>query len=179
MMAFSFLDMITCKKSSLKVFVYQVDMFCICSFIVLSFSIVVASELRVHYYFVLNQIFFFYQDFLHRHWRFTWQQGKGGGHLLFHSTTSTRSRTLRHLFATLHVRWLSRIFNCNACVYQTATRWDLPPYRITIWVIDWWCNVCLFTWWIDSRFLLQRFWHWKPVDLNSHRLSPLYYKRTD
>ena len=97
-------------------------------------------------------IFFFYQGFLHRHWRFTGQQGKGGDHLLFHSTTSTRSRTLRHLFATLHVRWLSRIFNRNACVYQTATRWDLPPYRITIWVTDWWCNVCLFTWWIDTRF---------------------------
>ena len=88
---------------------------------------------------------FFYQGFLHRHWRFTGQQGKEGDHLLFHSTTSTRSRTLRHLFVTLHVRWLSR---------QTATRWDLPPYRITIWVIDWWCNVCLFTWWIDTRFLL-------------------------
>ena len=67
----------------------------------------------------------------------------GGDNLLFHSTTSTCSRTLRHLFATLHVRWLSRIFNRNACVYQTATRWDLPPYRITIWAIDWWCNVCL------------------------------------
>ena len=26
------------------------------------------------------------------------------GTILFHSTTSTRSRTLRHLFATLHVR---------------------------------------------------------------------------
>ena len=100
---------------------------------------------------------FFYQVFFHRHWRFTGQQGKGGDHLLFHTTTSTRSRTLRHLFAILHVRWLSRIFNRNACFYQTATRWDLPPYRITIWVIDWWCNVCLFTWWIDSRFLLQRF----------------------
>ena len=22
------------------------------------------------------------------------------------------------------------------CIYQTATRWDLPPYRITIWLID-------------------------------------------
>ena len=87
---------------------------------------------------------FFYQGFLHRHWRFTGQQRKGRNHLLFHSTTSTRSQTLRHLFATLHVRWLSRIFNRNACVYQTATRWDLPPYRITIWVIDWWCNVCFF-----------------------------------
>ena len=55
------------------------------------------------------------------------------------------------------MRRLSHIFNCNACVYQTATRWDLGPYPIAIWVIDWWCNVCLFTWWIDTRFLLQRF----------------------
>ena len=88
---------------------------------------------------------------------------------LFDSTTSTRSRALRHLLATLHVTWLSHIFNRNACVYQTATRWDLPPYRITIWLIDWWCNVCLFTWWINSRFPLQRFdmvnrWIWTCID---------------
>ena len=112
--------------------------------------------------------FFFYQGFLHRNWRFTGQQGKGGDHILFHTTTSTRSRTSRHLFATLHVRWLSRIFNRNACVYQTATRWDLPPNRIDIWVIDWWCNFCLFTWWFDTRFLLQRFdignrWIWTRI----------------
>ena len=49
------------------------------------------------------------------------------------------------------------IFNRNACLYQTATRWDLPPYQITIWVIDWWCNVCLFTWWIDTRFCYSDF----------------------
>ena len=48
-------------------------------------------------------ILFFYQNFLYRHWRFTGQQGKGGDHLLFHSTTSTRSRTLRHLYETLHL----------------------------------------------------------------------------
>ena len=63
-------------------------------------------------------------------------QGKGRDHLLFHSTTSTRSRTSRHLFENLHVRWLSHIFNRIACIYQAATRWDLPPYRITIWLID-------------------------------------------
>ena len=79
---------------------------------------------------------FFYQGFPHRHWRFTGQLGKGGDHLLFHSATSTRSRTLRDLFAILHVRWLSRIFNRNACFYQTATRWDLPPYRIITWTSD-------------------------------------------
>ena len=51
-------------------------------------------------------------------------------------------------------------------VFQIATfvfAWLLldliyqPPYRITIWLIDWSCNICLFTWRIDSRFLLQRF----------------------
>ena len=31
---------------------------------------------------------------------------------------------------------LSHIFNCNASIYQTATRWDLPTYRITIWFND-------------------------------------------
>ena len=50
---------------------------------------------------------------------------------------------LRHLFATLHVRWLSHIFNRNACVYQTATWWVFPPHRITIWVIDDAMFVCL------------------------------------
>ena len=62
-----------------------------------------------------------------------------------------------------------KYFNRNACFYQTATRWDLPPYRITIWVIDWWCNVCLFTLWVDTRFLLQQFhignkWIWTRIN---------------
>ena len=87
--------------------------------------------------------------------------------------------TLTHLFATLHVRCLSHIFNHNACVYQTATRWDLPPYRITIWVINWWCNVCLFTWWINTSFLLQRFDignRWICTRIDYH---PSTTKRTD
>ena len=56
---------------------------------------------------------------------------------------------------------------------------DLPPYWITIWLIDWWCNISFFTWWFDSRFFVTAVWHGKPIDLNSHRLPPLYYKRTD
>ena len=87
-------------------------------------------------------------------------------------------KTLRHLFETLHVRWISRIFNRNAC-FQIYHLNELPFDWLIDWLIDWWCNICLLTWLIDSRFLLQRFWHGKPVDLNSHRLSPLYYKRTD
>ena len=97
--------------------------------------------------------FFSIRIFFHGHWRLTGQQGEGGDHLLFHSTTSTRSRTFRHLFATLHVTWLSHIFNRIACIYQTATRWDLPPYRITIWLTDdVTLSFCLFTWWFDSSF---------------------------
>ena len=77
----------------------------------------------------------------------------------------------------------SHIFNRTACIYQTATRWDLPPYRITIWLIDdVTLSFFLFTWWFDSSFfffLVTAIWDRKPVDSNSHRLSPLYYKRTD
>ena len=79
-----------------------------------------------------------------------------------------------------YVRWLSHIFNRIACVYQTATRLDLSPYRITTWLIDdVTLGFCLFTWWFDSSFFVTAIWDGKPVDLNSHRLSPLYYKRTD
>ena len=39
--------------------------------------------------------------------------------------------------------YLSRIFNRNACVYQAATWWDLPPYWIAIWLIDGAMFVCL------------------------------------
>ena len=83
-----------------------------------------------------RRAFFSIRVFFHGHWQLTGEQGKRGDHLLFHSTTSTRSRTFRHLFATLHVRWLSHIFNRNACIYQAATRWHLPAYRITIRLID-------------------------------------------
>ena len=113
-------------------------------------------------------IFLSIRVFFHRHWQFTGQQEKWGDHLLFHSTTSTHPWTLRHLLATLHVRWRSCIFSHNACVYQTGTQWDLPPYWSGIWLIYWWCNLYLFTWWIDSTFLLQWFdignqwiWTWR------------------
>ena len=51
------------------------------------------------------------------------------------------------------------IFNCIACIYQAATQWDLPPYRITISLIDdVTLSFCLFTGWLDSSFfLLQQF----------------------
>ena len=58
----------------------------------------------------------------------------------------------------LDVTWLSHIFNRTACIYQTATQWDLPPYRITISLIhDVILICCFFTLWFDYRFLLQQF----------------------
>ena len=126
-------------------------------------------------------VYFFYQGFF-----FTDtddpqdSREREGNHLLFHSTTSTRSQIFGHLFATLHVRWLSHIFNHIACIYQTATRWDLPPYRITIWLIDdVTLSFCLFTWWFDSTFFVTAIRDEKQVNSNSHRLSPLYNKRID
>ena len=131
------------------------------------------------YIYVYIYIFFFYQDFLSRTLTTHRTAGEGRAHLLFHSTSSIRSRTFRHLFATLHVRWLSHIFHRNACIDQTATRWDLPPYRITIWLIEY--LILIFVYLLVE--LIFRFvtaiWHEKPVDSNSHRLSSLYYKRTD
>ena len=85
---------------------------------------------------LLCEIFFLFsfRVFFHGHWRLTGTPGES--HFLFHSTTSTRSRTFRHLFTTLHVRWLLHIFHRTACNYQTATCWGLPPYRFTIGLID-------------------------------------------
>ena len=37
----------------------------------------------------------------------------------------------------------------TATLVFTRLRWDIQPYRITIWVIDWWCNASFFTWWIE------------------------------
>ena len=71
-------------------------------------------------FFLFVFVFFSIGVFFHGHWQLT----------------STLSRTFRYLFAALHVRWLLYIFNRNACIYPNATRWDLPPYRITVWLID-------------------------------------------
>ena len=68
----------------------------------------------------------------------------------FSSQTLTIHRTAGggrgpSLIPVYHFHPLTNIetFICNfACVYQTATRWDLPPYRVTTWVIGWWCNAC-------------------------------------
>ena len=106
------------------------------------------------------------------------QHSRGREGTIFYSTLPLLPAH-EHSSATLHVRWLSHNFNCNACIYQTATRWDLPPYQITIWLID---DVILTLVYLLVESILgfvTVIWHEKPVDSNLHRLSSLYYKRTD
>ena len=79
---------------------------------------------------------FFYQGFLSRTLKAKKIVGEERDHLLFQSTTSTKSRPFKYLSSALHVRWQSYIFNRTVCIYQTATRSDLAPSRITIWLID-------------------------------------------
>ena len=131
--------------------------------ILVNFLLEIISIVKPDFFFLSIRVFF------HGHWQLTGQQGKGGDHLLFHATTSTRSRTFRHLLATLHVRWLSHMFNCTACIYQIATRSDLLPYRITIWLIDnLTLSFCLITCWFDSSFFLAAIWDWKPTRIDCH-----------
>ena len=143
--------------------------------------IYICIYIYLHIYIYIYIYIYLYQGFLsrtlttHR----TAGERRGPSFIPLHSTISIRPQTLRHLFASLHVRWLSHIFNRNACVYQTATWWDLPPYRITIWLID---DVMLIFVCLHADLILsfvRAISYEKPVDLNSHRLSSLYYKPTD
>ena len=66
------------------------------------------------------------------------QDSKGREETIFYSTLPLQS-THEHsdiYFSTLHVKWPSHIWHHILRIYQSATLWDLPPYRITIWVID-------------------------------------------
>ena len=86
----------------------------------------------------ITQIIFFYiRVFFHGHLQFIGQQGKREHHLLFHfSTLPLFHSNIQTFVLQLCTSDDSLISNRSACIYQAATRWDLPPYRITIWLID-------------------------------------------
>ena len=88
----------------------------------------------------LLKYFFLYQRFLSRALAIHRTAGKERAPSfipLFHSTT------LPLFYANIQTFVLQLctsddplISNRTACIYQATTRWDLPPYRITIWLID-------------------------------------------
>ena len=124
--------------------------------------------------------FFSIRVFFHGHWRLTGQQGRGGDHLLFH-------------FSTFHPVTNIQTFICNfvreiAITYFWSQRLYLPDcysMRFTTlsnyYLTDWWRDVDfrLFGCWFDFRLYYNYLTWEEPVDVNSHRVSSLYYKRTD
>ena len=120
---------------------------------------------------------FFLSGFLSRTLTIYRTAEEGMGHSFiplyhFHPVTNIQS-----FISTFHVRWLRCIFNCNACVYQAATRWDLPSYWFIIWFIDDVMYVCI----LDDLILGLYYSNLKPGtgNLNLHRLSSLHYKQND
>ena len=85
---------------------------------------------------VFGFLFFFsIRVFFHKHWRLTGQQGKGG--TIFYSALPLPPAPEHSDIYLQLCMWDDyHIFNRTACTYQTATRWDLQPYWITIWLID-------------------------------------------
>ena len=100
------------------------------------------------------------------------------------------------LLKSRSISGLPRLSNGSACNCQTVGPSNLPTYWMAIWLVD--SGFYLMIWLVDSVFYLMiwlvdsvfyfmisfyvfitTMWLRKPVDLNSHRPSPLYYKGTD
>ena len=120
-------------------------------------------------------IVFSMRVFFHGHWRLTGQQGEGGGHLFiplchFHHFTNIQAFTCN--FACEMTYFYShRLYlpDCYSIRFTTLSNYHLN---------DWWCDVSFF-FCVSDDLILAFLWDGKPVDSNSHWLSPLYYKRTD
>ena len=110
------------------------------------------SKLKTSYIFTNRLRLFSIRYFFCRHWQLTQQHGKGGEHLY---CSLAFPLAHKHLFTTLHVRWLPHIFNQITYNYQTAAPWDLPPLEISFWrivtgmlisaklIMIWLCTPCL------------------------------------
>ena len=126
-------------------------------------------------------------------WTFFFLSGFSSQTLTIHRTAAEgREPSFIPLY---HFHPLTNIetFICNfACemttrIFYRKKKLCLPDYysmRFTTLsnynLSDWLMVQCLF-FLLDELILrfCYRVWHWKPIDLNSHRLSPLHYKRTD
>ena len=113
----------------------------------------------MHYFCIMTDIFFSIRVFFRRHWHSQDSSGKEG--TIFYSTLPLPSA---HEHSGIYLQlctWDDYHVFLIATLVFTRLLLDEIYHLIELrsnWLIDWWCNVCLFTWWIDSRFLLQRFW---------------------
>ena len=107
-------------------------------------------------------LFFIGQGFLPQTLTIHRTAGKGGDHLLFYSTT----------FYFVQLRWLSHISNLTRLLLDEI-------YNLIELPFDWLIDDAMFVFLLDELILgfVTAIWYGKPVDVSSHRLSPLYYKR--
>ena len=77
--------------------------------------------------------YFSFKVFFYRHWQFTGQQGKGGDHLLFHSTTSTQSKHW-DIYLKLCMWDEYHAFLIATLVFRFTI---LTNYYLIDWLIDW------------------------------------------
>ena len=114
--------------------------------------------------------FFFYQGFLHRHWWFTGQQGRE--ETIFYSTLPLPPACEHSDIYLQLCMWDDYHTFLIATLVFTRLLLDEIYHIIELpfeWLIDDAMFVSLFTWWIDTRFLLQRFdignrWIWNRID---------------
>ena len=99
------------------------------------------SACKIH--FTCRFSFFPIRIFFHRHWKFIGQQVKGRDHLLFQSTTSTCSQTLKTFICNLGCE-MTHIFLITRLAFPRLLLDEIYHLiELTILSIDWWCNVCL------------------------------------
>ena len=130
---------------------------------------------------IMRKLFFLYQGFLAQTLTINRAVGEGRRGIIFYSTLP---------LSPAHEHWDIYLQLCIWDDYHvfliatleftrlSATRWDLPPYRITIWLIDRWCNVCLLHELIlsfsYSDFDMRNRWIWTLIAYH-----PCITKRTD
>ena len=92
----------------------------------------------------------------------------------FHPLTSTETFICNFACEmTITYFWSQRLCLPDCYTVRFTTLWN---YHLS----DWLMMQCLFVYLMNWYWVLvTAIWHWKSVDLNSHRLSPLYYKWTD
>ena len=93
-------------------------------------------------------IFFSIRIFFHRHWQFRGREG-----IIFYSTLSLPP-THEHSDICLQLCMCDdyHVFLISTLVFITLLLDEI--YHL----IEWWCNVCLCTWWCDSRFFVKAIW---------------------
>ena len=118
---------------------------------------------------VHNIRFFLYQGFPHRHWQSTGQQGREG--TIFSSTLPLQPAHKHWEIYLQLCMWDDYHVFLDATLVFTRLLLDEIYHLIGLtfeWLIDD-AMFVLFTWWIDTRFLLQRFeignrWVWARID---------------